>query len=78
MSIFDVKVSEKDAVDFVLSNLRDKNLSEYFNDEKLTTFLSLISESKDIAAAEEFQKQTGAAVGTCHFVATLAKSFIGK
>ena len=78
MNIFEGKVSEKVAVDFILSNLKDTNLSQYFAKDELSKFVSLASEGKEILAAEEFQKQTGASIALCHMITKLAKAFVSS
>lgn len=74
MSVFELKVSEKEVAEFIVNNLKDASLSQYFAKDNLSKFNYLVVDGKDIAAAEEFQKQTGAKIGICHLAALLAKT----
>lgn len=74
MNLFTSNVSEKAVVDFVANNLRDKGASQYFAEDNLKHFCALVAEGKNIAAAKEFEIQTGSSLETCHFAVALAMS----
>lgn len=65
--------TEKSAVKFIVANLSDQNVNEYFTQDKFQEFMSLIAQGKEIAAAQQYQRVTGCSMKDCHFAASIAK-----
>ena len=55
-----MKIKEDIAVAFINRNLSKRVLAAFLVDEKFLKFSQLIGNGKDIAAAEEYRKVTGA------------------
>jgi hypothetical protein len=70
-----VKIDESAAADFIITNLADRSLSAFLDQSTLAEFLRLVEARKEIAAAQEYQRVTGADLGQCHFAVHLAKRF---
>lgn len=67
-----VKISEDAAEAFIVRNLSDRGLGAWREDETFRVFRDLVTDGKLIAAAEEYQKVTGAKLSECHLAVTLA------
>ena len=67
-----VKIKEEDAVAFIIRNLSDRGILAWREDGTFRRFHELLADGKDIAAAEDYQKVTGATLSECHLAVTLA------
>ena len=67
-----MKIKEDVAVAFIARNLSDRGLAAWREDERFRGFRDLVTDGKPIAAAEEYQKVTGAKLPECHLAVTLA------
>lgn len=67
-----VKSQEDAAEAFIVRNLSDRGLSAWREDETFRGFRDLVTDGKLIAAAEEYQKVTGAKLSECHLAVALA------
>ena len=64
-----MNINEKTVIEFIRRNF---STSEFPND-KLAHFSELISDGKEIAAAQEYCKITGAEVSEAHLAVSVAK-----
>ena len=67
-----MKIKEDVAVAFIVRNLSDRSLVAWREDEAFRGFRGLVADGKRIAAAQEYQKVTGATLDECHLAVTLA------
>ncbi len=67
-----MKIKEDVAVAFITRNLSDQGLAAWRDDERFRTFRDLVRAGSEIAAAEEYQRVTGADLPECHLAVTLA------
>ena len=67
-----MKIKEDVAVAFIVRNLSDRSLVAWREDETFRGFRDLVADGKLIAAAEAYQKVTGAMLPECHLAVTLA------
>ena len=67
-----MKIKEDVAVTFIVRNLSGQGLVAWREDERFRAFRDLVTDGKPIAAAEEYQKVTGANLPECHLAVTLA------
>ena len=71
-SLSPVKINEDIAVAFIHRNLSERGLAAFLVDEKFRKFSQLIGDGKDIAAAEEYGKVTGASLQECHLAVVVS------
>lgn len=68
-----MSIQESAIEKFIRRHMSHISQEELFSSDRFSTFLELVNNNKEIAAAEEYHKVTGASIEEAHLASFIAK-----